>query len=135
MNDLSNAVGKEQSEKDQAFKRFVNQFGTHFVEETQLGAKIYYERRFTKRSTSVTTGNTRKDCVGKAAEGCTGGNFEIFFISANAETCPSKETQQCTVSLSGVAYLYIKFNFITGSLLFRMNFKNFISEFQIRNYR
>lgn len=97
MNDLNKAVGKGQAEKDKAFKRFVNQFGTHFVEETQLGAKIYYERRFTRRSTSVGAANTRKDCVGKAAEGCTGGDFSIFFISVNAEKCPSKETEHCTV--------------------------------------
>ena len=95
---LNEAVSKGSPEKKQAFKRFVEQFGTHFLEETQLGAKVYYERRFNKRSKDVGTMNSRKDCVGKAAEGCTGGNFAIFFIKASAEVCPSKSTEHCTVS-------------------------------------
>ena len=78
---LNDAVSKGSPEKKQAFKRFVEQFGTHFLQESQLGAKIYYERRFSKKSKDVGTMNSRKDCVGKAAEGCTGGNFAIFFIT------------------------------------------------------
>ena len=95
---LNDAVSKGSPEKKQAFKRFVEQFGTHFLQESQLGAKIYYERRFSKKSKDVGTMNSRKDCVGKAAEGCTGGNFAIFFIKASAEACPSKTTDHCTVS-------------------------------------
>ena len=94
---MSKAVGKGETDKDNAFKEFVGQFGTHYVTETQLGAKIHYERRFTKKSNSVTTSNARSDCVGKAAESCTGGNFAIFVISVDAKACPSKDTEHCTV--------------------------------------
>ena len=95
--DLNQAVEKDEEDKDKAFKKFVNQFGTHYVVETNLGAKIHYERRFTKKSSSVGTRNTRADCVGKAAESCTGGNFAIFFVSLTAEACPSKSSEDCTV--------------------------------------
>ena len=94
---MNKAVGRRETDKDNAFKEFVSQFGTHYVTETQLGAKIHYERRFTKKSNSVGTSTARADCVGKAAESCTGGNFGIFFLSVNAKACPSKDTQHCTV--------------------------------------
>ena len=95
---MSKAVKKSTSKQNRAFRKFVAQFGTHFVEATQLGAKVYYERRFTRKSKSEGTMNARRDCVGKAAEGCTGGNFAIFFISVKAQKCPSKSTEKCTVS-------------------------------------
>ena len=100
MSELNKAVQGEEDSQCEAFQEFVSQFGTHYIEEAQLGARIHYERRFTKKSTSVGTTNTRKDCIGKAAEGCTGGNFAIFFISLSAETCPAKSTEHCTVSQS-----------------------------------
>ena len=103
---MNKAVGKGEGEQNQAFKRFVNQFGTHYVMQADLGAKIHYERRFTKKSNSVTTINHRKDCVGKAAQSCTGGNFGILFLSANLEACPSKDRMQCTVGLYIHQFIY-----------------------------
>ena len=68
------------------------------MEEAQLGAKVYYEKRFKSRSKDTRTMNARKDCVQKAAQGCNGGDLSIFFISLSAKTCNSKETEDCTVS-------------------------------------
>ena len=94
---MNKAVQGEEDSQCEAFQEFVSQFGTHYIEEAQLGARIHYERRFTKKSNSVCTSSARADCVGKAAESCTGGNFGIFFLSVNAKACPSKDTQHCTV--------------------------------------
>lgn len=41
---VCNATSSEQKEE---FKNFINQFGTHFSDVTQLGATIYMETRYT----------------------------------------------------------------------------------------
>ena len=86
-------------EKDlkNAFIDFVEAFGTHYMKETQLGAKIYYEKRFTAKSKTTNIGHMRENCVAAAAEGCAGGSIGILFFSAKAETCTGNARKDCTV--------------------------------------
>ena len=86
-------------EKDlrNAFIKFVENFGTHYMKEAKMGAKLYYEKRFTAKSKNTNVAQIRKECVASAARGCTGGNINIAFFSAKAETCTGNARKDCTV--------------------------------------
>ena len=75
-------------EKDlrNAFIKFVENFGTHYMKEADMGAKLYYEKRFTAKSKNTNVAQLRKECVAAAAQGCAGGSIGIAFFQAKAET-------------------------------------------------
>ena len=50
------------SQKD-AMRAFINEFGTHFMRTTKLGAQIIYERRYEKKSTTTDEEEQRSSCV------------------------------------------------------------------------
>ena len=46
----------------QEFKRFVNEFGTHYASTTELGTKLIIERRYTAQEREGTKDKVLKDC-------------------------------------------------------------------------
>ena len=46
----------------QEFKRFVNEFGTHYASTTELGTKLIIERRYTAQERKGTKDKVLKDC-------------------------------------------------------------------------
>ena len=48
-------------------KNFINEFGTHFMKTTKLGAQLTYERRFETKSSSVDEEIERSKCVHQEA--------------------------------------------------------------------
>ena len=50
-----------------AVKSFINEFGTHFMKKTKLGAQLTYERRFQTKSETVDEEIERSKCVHQEA--------------------------------------------------------------------
>ena len=46
----------------QEFKRFVNEFGTHYASTTELGTKLTVERRYTRQERKGVKDKALKDC-------------------------------------------------------------------------
>ena len=67
------------------------------MKESQLGAKVYYEKRFSEKSKNTKTAKIREKCVAAAAEGCVSGNLGILFFKAEKETCKGNIRNDCTV--------------------------------------
>lgn len=53
--------------KENTIREFIHEFGTHFNQETKLGASLSYERRFSTTSTGLEQGVSRADCVKQEA--------------------------------------------------------------------
>ena len=49
------------------FRTFVKQYGTHYVEEVQMGAQLIIETRFASRTNSTTETTKRLKCIVNAA--------------------------------------------------------------------
>ena len=79
------------------FMKFVEEFGTHYIKEAELGAMVYYEKRFTKRSKTTTIEKFRASCVEDAAQGCVQGNIALLFFAADKQTCKENKNTGCTV--------------------------------------
>ena len=60
------------------FKRFIDEFGTHYASQTWLGVKLYSEFRFSKNETLEQTENDLKDCA-------TEGAMKLLGIQENAD--------------------------------------------------
>lgn len=72
-------------------------FGTHYMKESKVGAKVYYEKRFSEKSKSTRTAKMRERCVAAAAEGCASGSVGILFVKAEKEVCNKNIQKDCTV--------------------------------------
>jgi hypothetical protein len=48
--------------RQQEFKRFVNEFGTHYASTTEMGTKISIERRYTQTERSNASLDEMKSC-------------------------------------------------------------------------
>ena len=53
--------------KRNAVKNFINEFGTHFMKTTKLGAQLTFERRFESKSNTVGEELARSKCVHEEA--------------------------------------------------------------------
>ena len=70
------------------FRTFVKQYGTHYVEEVQMGAQLTIETRYQSRTNSITETTDRLKCIANAA---------------SSETSVGAETQDVDVEVSGGA--------------------------------
>ena len=52
----------DRSEQIREFKRFVNEFGTHYSSAAEMGTKLSIERRYSASERSGTDDNELKDC-------------------------------------------------------------------------
>ena len=95
-NDATQQCNPMEKDLKNAFVEFVKNFGTHYMKEAEMGATIYYEKRFTAKSKSTNVAKIRKECVANAARGCTGGSLGIAFFSAKAQTCTGNSQKDCT---------------------------------------
>ena len=55
-------INGSRSRQIQEFKRFVNEFGTHYASTTELGTKLTIERRYTMQERRGATDKALKDC-------------------------------------------------------------------------
>ena len=55
-------INGSRSRQIQEFKRFVNEFGTHYASTTELGTKLTIERRYTMQERRGTKDKVLKDC-------------------------------------------------------------------------
>lgn len=95
---LEQTLTKSTSTQQAVMKRFVDSFGTHIMTETDFGAKMIYEKRFTSRSKSAKESNTRKSCVRESLSGCVGGGYtgaSKRLVQASAKTCLGSKEGKC----------------------------------------
>ena len=81
--------------QNSAVKSFINEFGTHFMRTTKLGAQLVYERRYETKSTDIDEELERSGCVkNEAAASVTAswnqGWFGSRSVSAEAELAHEK---------------------------------------------
>lgn len=71
--------------RESEFRRFIFSFGTHFSEQTVMGAKLLYSRRFTASESQFMDKKKIIDCTKKFAK------FSFFAsYSTNSSNCNSK---------------------------------------------
>ena len=64
LKDINDAIeANDEDEKIKTWKKFVTEFGTHFMRTTKLGSQIIYERRLESKATSSTEMKRRSECV------------------------------------------------------------------------
>jgi len=84
------------TEQENEMAKFVDTFGTHFAEKTQLGARLMIEERFNQRSTTTTAYNMRGECNSKEFNGCFGGKLGIANVGTIAsKTCAGYDEERC----------------------------------------
>ena len=121
---LNDAITNSLVSEDDAFKSFVETFGTHYVKHAKFGAKLYYEKKYNSRSRNSEEKNDRNDCTVSSAKGCVEGSIPIVPVerdddeddeeggllpSVSAKACAGEDTKKCHVShnvakLNGVLY-------------------------------
>jgi len=77
--------------KDEAIREFIHEFGTHFSQETKLGASLTYERRFSKKSAENEDGMSRSECVKEEAKASLSGQHAV----AGGEVKVSGKSKEC----------------------------------------
>ena len=79
--------------------RFIRHFGTHYSVQTNLGAMLIYEKRYTSSSRDSKQSQERKKCSEWSANGCmeAGGKGGAFGFSASTKTkaCLGYESGKC----------------------------------------
>lgn len=103
---LNLASNHSSLKKDLEFKRFVNEFGTHYQKSTILGVKLYSERRYSQKETEAVDDEDLKVCNTALAVKLIG-----MQIDPDLETCrvpeilfknfKSKQLQRYVVTTSG----------------------------------
>ncbi len=52
----------EEEEREQEFKRFINEFGTHYASTSEMGTKLTIERRYSAKERATSDVNDMKNC-------------------------------------------------------------------------
>jgi len=60
------AADPKRHAKKAELRRFIRNFGTHYLSKSWLGATLTVESRFTRQSTSQSERNQRRECIGSA---------------------------------------------------------------------
>ena len=78
---LNDAILKGSVAKQvQEFRRFVNEFGTHYASTTELGTKLTVERRYTRQEREGVQDKALKDCNTLAGADFGFYNFPIILL-------------------------------------------------------
>jgi len=92
------ALSFDPIKKKKNFLLFLANFGTHYQKQTRLGAKMIYEKRFTKRSKSKGESVSRSECAKHAASASVGGNYAGFGGSVEGHGGSEKCSDQANSS-------------------------------------
>ena len=95
---LNSAVTDKSTSEDDAFRTFVESFGTHYFKHAKFGSKLIYEKKYVSRSKNSEEKETRSFCAAQSASGCVEGG--VAAIGASAGGCANTNTTKCNVSLS-----------------------------------
>ena len=85
--DLYSAVWKSHPDQEQAFKKFINEFGTHFLVHTVLGAEFIHETKYSGDVRRHYNVDTLKECSQVAGS-------KIFGIQVEQDTSKCTATDQ-----------------------------------------
>jgi hypothetical protein len=94
---LDSSLSKDENGQLEAYRLFVQTFGTHFVQKAQYGASLHYMRLFKKRSQSEAESIKRNSCFASAAEGCVGGGYSGT-VEVSAKACIDANFKECANS-------------------------------------
>ena len=91
--DKVSSSGNEK-EKENIVREFIHEFGTHFMQETKLGASLTYERRFETRSENKEQNSDRSQCVKLEASASVQGGYSSagLGVAASASVDSMKKT-------------------------------------------
>ena len=77
------AASNDLALKNKAMKDFINEFGTHFMRTTKLGAQLVYERRYETRSSNVDEQQERSGCVKNEAALSVTASWKVGWVGSN----------------------------------------------------
>jgi len=84
------------SEQQNEMAKFIDTFGTHFAESTDLGARLMIEERFGQRSTTETAYNMRATCNSYEFNGCFGASVGYADVaSVSSKNCAGYDEETC----------------------------------------
>ena len=93
---LNKSLSQSSTSQEVTMKRFIEQFGTHYMAEADFGASMVYEQRFTSRSRNASQSASRKQCLKESLNACVGGGYEGSVVHASAEVCANSAKEECS---------------------------------------
>jgi len=57
------AKDPDSSRSNDTFRKFINDYGTHYMQHVELGSKLVFQKLFSESSRSVDEGYNRKECI------------------------------------------------------------------------
>merc|ERR1711962_649198 len=92
--DKVSSSGNEK-EKEDTVREFIHEFGTHFMQETKLGASLTYERRFSTKSDGVDQGSNRAECVKREASASVEGSYSNGAVGVGGSVSVATMNANC----------------------------------------
>ena len=86
-------------EDSEIFAKFVATYGTHFMQNTYLGARLVYEKRFANRSVNANAQQEREECVAESAQRSSGVGTRLFGGASSFQ----KSSKECGSSSTGAS--------------------------------
>ena len=89
---MNRSLSESEIRQENIVKRFIQEFGTHYMTKVDFGAEMIYEQRFTSRSKDVKQSSSRAKCVKETLNACIGGGF----WGSEAKACTNSGSGECT---------------------------------------
>jgi len=83
---LDDATGKTQRHQRDSFLRFLNEFGTHYVTETEFGAKVSHTQKYSAYTTEKIGRETLQECATKSKS-------ILWFYKSESSSCTASDEQ------------------------------------------
>jgi len=97
---LNKVLSQTATEQEKEFKIFIEQFGTHFNDETDFGAALIHRTLYKTRSKTSKEADDRKDCSKEASSLAVSANGGAGGYTASAEVAVKKNTEECLAKQS-----------------------------------
>ena len=93
---LNKTLSKSTASQDIEALRFIKQFGTHYAGQSDLGARMIHEKRFSNRSKTNKEAKERRRCSNNAASACSSVGATGKGVDVSFGSCVSSKEDKCS---------------------------------------
>ena len=97
---VHNLANTKEDDREEAFRRFVSEFGTHYSRTSEMGTKLTIERRYSAYERSTADDNELKDCTTMAGVKIFGLQTGDDSVNCDQEELMNKYLNSSTVERS-----------------------------------